>query len=768
MSLEVFRSAAWRRKILILMGLVWCAAGPGRTLGQALNLTQQLRGLVYSPNLESHLTGYWPVVCTFENQAGTAQEVEVRCPANNAARDIVNWQVSRRVRVEGGSTARITLWLPAPTSPQLLVEFLVNGRPVSSWTPNRALYGRYGSESADLPLILASSEAARIARQLRFERYYLTEQPAGHHGSGYPGALVPPPWGATLPTTLPPPGSSGPSGPVQAELLLGHLRELQLTVWEAPLAVWDNNWIGYTPFQGIVVTPKDWEAAPAEVKEALLRWVECGGQLLILDLSLHIPYLGRKVPEKPSPGSDGLSKTNPGIVPPPFENAGTGTGAESAQARDEPADGDAAERRRRILTSLPHSDPFSAIWANSPDQLKRLEPRPLPCGFGNVFYVVGHYLEQPPSGGQKSVVGPAESQLAWWAESVGTYYRRLLENLHNAESLLESELRVARSTGVPVLGFFLLLVVFSVLIGPVAILILNRYQKLIHLIWAIPVVAFTTCLVIFIYGFLGEGVSARVAIRSLTLLDERHHRATTLAVMGIYSPITPPGGVQWEYDLEPTFLSQYRETHGYYRGPRGPYSESTKRQLTIDWTQRQHLTSGWVLPRVREFVVVRRSETRRERLTLHRRENRLLAANNLGVDLRNLLVCDPQGKWWRADRLAAGAEVELQPCAPPEDYAEKLAELERSEDSPKPMTPRRMYCPGLLSAWLVGADRAVSGSWWLSSLCSAAGPSPAALLCPGRYFAELEGCPFVDSGLRWVGVREERCWIVGILETSPR
>ncbi|GBD37584.1 hypothetical protein HRbin36_02720 [bacterium HR36] len=364
------------------------------------------------------------------------------------------------------------------------------------------------------------------------------------------------------------------------------------------------------------------------------------------------------------------------------------------------------------------------------------------------------------------------------------------------------------------------------------------------------------------------------------MLDERNHRATTLGTIGLYSPITPPGGVQWDYEIEPVFLNQVRHLHELPSSGFGPYRPGPyepDRTVMLDWSEKQHLVSGWVMPRVREYVLARRNEVRRERLTLRREGERLFAANNFGVALKNLILCDQAGRWWQADFVAAGAEVELQPTAPPEQYQKYIHALQEPHvylgsngwaessaglrydryplplgsspipsvlstratpppgtrpslpiTSPTPASPgfpgaaprggtppslpvtsptpsgtgwKRLpgtaplgtaatlpgearpgedappavpkgtlppYCPGTLSTWMSRGQPRWGSHSWLDTLCSAGGPEAAALLCPGRYLAELDGNPFLPVGLRWIGVREERCWIVGILETVQR
>lgn len=816
MRRAIGRLATRLGKLVLLMAWVsvWVVA-PLDGYSQVVQLAPQVHVNVYSPNLVGHNKGYWPVICAIENQDMRRHEVEVRCPQKRANYEDVNWQVSRKVVVEPQSTARITLWLPAPSVsyPPLELEFFLDGRDANAQfalIPNLRGSGRHPIAGAGgrLPTVLSSPEAARIARFLYLEKYLLTEEPESHN-------LLPPGIGLATGPVLPPRPATLPS-PLGPHQLRPVGQEFQLVVWEAPLAVWDTYWISYTPFEGMVMTPKEWEEAPANVRDAVIRWVECGGMLAFLDLQCtHLEQGGQSEQKPKVPQKQPLSHTQlPEDLPDTIQ---------ILRVAERELDKAAVERRRRVLNSFPATDALAAILAETPEKLKGLEDRPVPCGFGQVYYLLGSYAELDTFPGPYKVVNESARQwLSFWAEGVDQRFRFRNNWLQAPERTLAEALAVAKGLGVPIGGFFLLLLLHSLGI-PGMVMALAHYKRRIWLVWLVPLVALMTCVIVFAYGLLGEGVSARVALRSLTILDEGEHRATTLGVLGLYSPITPPGGVQWDYEIEPTFLSQLKRAVNAFEMPRHLRlrGERDDRRVIVDWSEKQHLVSGWVVPRVREYVLARRSEIRRERLTLRQEGGKMYAANNLGVGLRGLIVCDHKGRWWRADYLPPGQEVELNAMELPDHYRESLVHVRSRPDlfkvgvrlsllsfledrgrvepvpdeSPMgtPFGGRRpgvtlwptapttatatastpgstpiAYCPGALSAWYVMGEPHRTRRNYVDCLISAEGPDPQALLCPGRYFAELEGSPFLEAGLRWVGTRDYRCWLVGILETLPR
>jgi hypothetical protein len=64
---------------------------------------------------------------------------------------------------------------------------------------------------------------------------------------------------------------------------------------DQPPAAWSPNWLGYSRYDGVVVTADDLRSMPAEVRAALGQYVECGGSLLVLGADAPLP--GRWKPQ---------------------------------------------------------------------------------------------------------------------------------------------------------------------------------------------------------------------------------------------------------------------------------------------------------------------------------------------------------------------------------------------------------------------------------------------------------------------------------------
>ncbi|NLI76405.1 MAG: hypothetical protein GX442_08185 [Candidatus Riflebacteria bacterium] len=59
-------------------------------------------------------------------------------------------------------------------------------------------------------------------------------------------------------------------------------RELHVTESATQMGKWPTSWLSYTRYDGVIVAAREYGGAPAEVKGALVRYVEAGGSLLMI------------------------------------------------------------------------------------------------------------------------------------------------------------------------------------------------------------------------------------------------------------------------------------------------------------------------------------------------------------------------------------------------------------------------------------------------------------------------------------------------------
>jgi hypothetical protein len=287
---------------------------------------------------------------------------------------------------------------------------------------------------------------------------------------------------------------------------------------------------------------------------------------------------------------------------------------------------------------------------------------------------------------------------------------------------INTEFPVVERIGIPVRGLFVLMLAFVVVIGPVNLIWLARRRKKIWMLWTVPVIALVACLAVTGFALLGEGVSATSRTEAFTILDEPSHRATTIGWTAFYAPIAPSEGLRFSYDteLEPVLPSGwgYMSRAGY---------------RAIDFSSDQHLESGWITSRVPSYFKIRKSETRRERLTIRRSGDSISVVNGLGADVRSLWLADDDGRIYTTKEIRAGAEAKLSL----ESYGlvEKRAGLRESFTSP--------------------------GANWLERMKEVE-RHPQQYLAPGCYLAELDWSPFVEEGLKGVETRKGRSLVYGL------
>lgn len=282
---------------------------------------------------------------------------------------------------------------------------------------------------------------------------------------------------------------------------------------------------------------------------------------------------------------------------------------------------------------------------------------------------------------------------------------------------------VVERIGIPVRGLFVLMLAFVVVIGPINLIWLARRRKKIWMLWTVPAIAAVTCLAVAGFALFGEGVSATSRVEAFTILDESSHRATTIGWTAFYSPITSSDGLHFSYDTELIPVMPEMSRHG--GGDR-----------TIDFSNDQHLDSGWITARVPVYFRFRKSETRRERLTIRQAEkDSISVVNGLGADIQKLWFADRSGKIYGATGASAGAQANL-----------KLIGLQAAGD-------------GLRE--IFGSDD------WLAEM-RLMEQNPERFLTPGTYLAVLDSSPFVEEGLKDVKTRKARTLVYGVSAEAER
>jgi hypothetical protein len=220
------------------------------------------------------------------------------------------------------------------------------------------------------------------------------------------------------------------------------------------------------------------------------------------------------------------------------------------------------------------------------------------------------------------------------------------DTLRNVASLpiqngaANAALPVVENLKIPARGTIIIMLFFVIVIGPVNLIYLNRIKRRTWMLWTIPAISVATTLLVFVYSLLREGITPDARLVGLTVLDQTSHRAATIGGEAFYCPLTPGGGLHFDFSTEATPLVALG------------YGSGTSRE--VDWTQAQHFERGWVSARVPAHFYVRKPETRRERIQVVNEGGRLQVVNSLGAPIKNLWLADAKMNLFQADRVGAG------------------------------------------------------------------------------------------------------------------
>lgn len=416
-------------------------------------------------------------------------------------------------------------------------------------------------------------------------------------------------------------------------------KQVQLIPADRSIEGWSDQWLGYSRFDGVVVSSADMGRAPAEVAEALSRYVQTGGCLIVV--------------------------------------------------------GD---------WEAPASWPRRAVEAAGIVEAY--------TGFGVVLRVV-------------------ETQSPQWTEAT---WDQLYQTMSHSAQPFQRTLGVDDANqafpvidtmDVPVRGLFFLMLLFTLLIGPVNLFVLSRKERRLWMLWTVPLISLFFCGIVFAYNLLAEGWQSKGRIQGITLLDHATKRATTLGWASYYSPLTLGGGLRFDFDTELT--PQVQTSH---------YGDGGEARA-VDWTHGQHLTRGWVTARIPTVFMVRKSTLERRRVdVLPGAEGGYTATNGLGVTLQTFFYCDAQGRVYHANDVAAGATVKLEESG------------RRVSDEVEPIRWRTAY---------------LSSDWYNIHKTR----DPRTMLRGGDYAATVLSNPFIEDGIEGLEKRSEPSVVYGQLEGAP-
>jgi hypothetical protein len=312
-------------------------------------------------------------------------------------------------------------------------------------------------------------------------------------------------------------------------------------------------------------------------------------------------------------------------------------------------------------------------------------------GFGSCFVLKNNAAKLQPLT-LKAVLDDANNTARFW------------QSLPD-ENGASASFPVIENTKIPIRSTVFIMLLFVILIGPVNLIVLSRMNRRTWLLWTVPAISFVTCVIVFAYSLVREGVTPDMRLDGMTLLDEANRRATTIGITAFYCPLTPSQGLFFSSETEATPLLE--QSWNYFR--RGGTAHE------VDWTQSQHLSRGWISARVPAYFLLRKSETRRERLQFESANGQLSVVNGLGAPIHSVWFANSAGQIFTATNIAAGQRAAL---------VSSTNSIHTDHLGPQSLFEKAGY--------ITRPDFAGDAANYL---------------LPNTYIAELNGNPFLENGL---------------------
>ncbi len=265
--------------------------------------------------------------------------------------------------------------------------------------------------------------------------------------------------------------------------------------------------------------------------------------------------------------------------------------------------------------------------------------------------------------------------------------------------------------------FFFLALFLAVLIGPTNLYILKRMKRREWVYWTTPAASILACGAFVLYASVAFGWYQQTRVVSLTHLDQQTGRAATIGWAAYYSPMTSGTELRFDKNTELTPLAFGGNLVG-----------------SIDWTDGQRLTGGWLPARIPRHFKLRKNEDRPERINFKKEGGNIGIVNRLGSRVKALWYADHDGKVYQAADIPNGAESVLTETKGVKIGLKKLRDVYVCQD-------------------------------WVAEI-EAVRASPTAYLQPGQYFAELEENAFVEKALKGAKAKLSISLVIGQMEAE--
>ncbi len=440
---------------------------------------------------------------------------------------------------------------------------------------------------------------------------------------------------------------------------------------EARMPQWPRHWLAYSGFDGVLLRAKEWADAPAEVRQAILQYVRTGGRLFV-DGSIPLPPDARML-----------------------------------NAHQLVSRGEAAQALKETVSNLEKSDHGYGQYnereetpqENLTEEIPPIKYVVFTLGWGMIQLFEGaadddeldwHLIKTLKAIHDENLVPmPALAPVMAGARSFHAhdhhYYGR-------ESGSFDDFFPVVDDATVPVRLMIVILIAFVILAGPVNLILLHKFKRRTWFLWTLPAVSVLTSAVVFVTALLSEGFTPTVRRDVITILDQQTQQAATIGALGIYAPVAP-GQLEFSAHTEVTPLLNLSGKD--FGGERG-----------VDWTKGQVFTGKWVASRVPAHFALRKSEPRKERLSVTWNNGSPTVVNSLGTVIHHLWLADARGNIFEAStHLNAGQRADLQRVAGKQtviDYVNTDFLLSTNKETPEDNYPANL-APGTYIASLANS-----------------------------------------------------------------
>ncbi len=191
----------------------------------------------------------------------------------------------------------------------------------------------------------------------------------------------------------------------------------------------------------------------------------------------------------------------------------------------------------------------------------------------------------------------------------------------------------------PVRAMALVLILFSLLIGPVNMYLVKRARKPALLLVTVPAIAIVFSIVLFAYGALAQGLDVRAQRQTYTLLDQRTHRSSAAEVREVFAGLSPDA-------LKPEAGSSLWPEVG-----SGSWQEQSR--FALDATSGLELGGDYMPVRtpVRQTLLTDRAS--RARVEVRLEGDEMVVQNALGTSIQAFAYRAKDGRVWASRGVIA-------------------------------------------------------------------------------------------------------------------